>query len=142
LYIDKYICIARHDHPELRRLRTASGFRRARHILVTASDTGHGAHEVAHRALESAIAPDRIMLRVPSFVAAALVASHSDGVAIVPANLVRALPGLRLAGFRPPITIPPIEVAQYWHERFQRDPGHRWLRAACFALFGRSRARS
>src|ERR1043166_378854 len=25
LYIDKYVCIARHDHPELRRLRTAAG---------------------------------------------------------------------------------------------------------------------
>ena len=51
LYIDKYVCIARRAHPELRRLRTPAGFRRARHILVTASDTGHGAHEAAQRAL-------------------------------------------------------------------------------------------
>jgi DNA-binding transcriptional LysR family regulator len=141
LYIDKYICIARPEHPDLRSLRSAAGFRRARHILVAASGTGHGAHEVAQRTVEAAIAPDRILLRLPSFVAAALVASRSDGVAIVPANLARALTGLRLVSFRPPIAIPPIEVSQYWHERFQRDPGHRWLRGACFALFGRTRAR-
>ena len=137
LYIDKYICIARRAHPELRRLRTPAGFLRAHHILVTASDTGHGAHEAAQRALESVIAPDMVVIRLPSFVAAAAAVSRSDGVAIVPANLARALTGLGLVAFRPPIATPPIAVAQYWHERDQRDPGHRWLRAACFALFGR-----
>ena len=89
------------------------------------------------------IAPDTVLIRLPSFVAAAVAASRSDGVAIVPANLARALTGLGLAAFRPPIaTPPPIAVAQYWHERDQRDPGHRWLRAACFALFGRPRSRA
>jgi DNA-binding transcriptional LysR family regulator len=141
LYIDKYVCIARQDHPELRRLRTAAGFRRARHILVAASDTGHGAHEAAQRAIEAAVAPDQRWLRLPSFVAAAVVASRSNGVALVPANLAHALTGLQLTAFRPPIAIPPIEVAQYWHERYQRDLGHRWLRATCFALFGRARSR-
>jgi DNA-binding transcriptional LysR family regulator len=142
LYIDKYVCIARRAHPELRRLRTPAGFLRARHILVTASDTGHGAHEEAQRALEAVIAPDTVLIRLPSFVAAAAVVSRSDGVAIVPANLAHALTGLGLAAFRPPIATPPIAVAQYWHERDQRDPGHRWLRAACFALFGRPRSRA
>lgn len=137
LYIDKYVCVARRDHPALRRLRTAAGFRRARHILVTASDTGHGAHELAQRALDTAIDPGDVLLRLPSFVSAAVVASRSDGVAIVPANLARALAGFGLVAFRPPIPIPPFAVSQYWHERAHRDPGHRWLRAACFALFRR-----
>jgi DNA-binding transcriptional LysR family regulator len=101
LYIDKYVCIARRAHPELRRLRTAAGFRRARHILVTASDIGHGAHEAAQRAVDAAIAPDTVRILLPSFVAAAVVASRTDGVAIVPANLARALTGLGLAAFRP-----------------------------------------
>lgn len=141
LYIDKYVCIARQGHADLRRMRTAAGFRRARHIVVTASDYGHGAHEAAQRALEAAISPDRLLLRLPSFVAAAVAVARGDGVALVPANLIRALPGLAVAAFRPPIAMPPIEVAQYWHERNQRDPGHSWLRGTCFALFSRSRAR-
>ena len=139
LYIDKYVCIARRGHPQLARLRTAAGFRRARHILVTASDTGHGAHAAAHRAHEAIVAPDDILLRLPSFVAAAVVASQTDGVAIIPANLARALAGLRLVAFRPPLPFPPIAVSQYWHERYQRDPSHRWLRQTCFALFSTRR---
>lgn len=136
LYVDRYVSVVRRAHPALPKLRTAAGFRQARHVIVTASETGHGAHEVAQGALEAVIAPGNVLLRLPSFVAAALVASRSDGIATVPANLAHALAPLRLAAFRPPIAIPSIAVAQYWHERYQRDPGHRWLREICVALFG------
>lgn len=139
LYADRYVSVVRRAHPQLRHLRSAAGFRRARHILVTASETGHGAHRVAQGAIEAAIAPDRVLLRLPSFVAAAVVAAQTDGVATIPANLAHDLGKLRLAVFRPPIAIPPIEVAQYWHERYQRDPGHRWLRQTCATLFARAR---
>jgi DNA-binding transcriptional LysR family regulator len=142
LYVDRYVSVVRRAHPGLRRLRTAAGFRQARHVVVTASETGHGAHEVAQLALETAIAPDNVLLQMPSFVAAAVVASQTDGIATIPANLAHALSGLQLAVFRPPIAIPPIEVAQYWHERYQKDPGHRWLRETCFALFRRERPRA
>jgi len=135
LYVDRYVSVARRAHPALRRLRSAAGFRNARHILVTASETGHGAHRVAQGAIEATIAADHILLRLPSFVAAAAVAARTDGVATVPANLAHDLGRMRLAVFRPPIAIPPIEVAQYWHERYQRDPGHRWLRQTCATLF-------
>jgi DNA-binding transcriptional LysR family regulator len=139
LYADRYVSVVRRAHPQLRRLRSAGGFRRARHILVTASETGHGAHRVVQGALEAAIPPDQVLLRLPSFVAAAVVAAQTDGVATIPANLAHDLGRLRLAVFRPPIAIPPIEVAQYWHERYQRDPGHRWLRQTCATLFARAR---
>ena len=138
LYVDRYASVVRRAHPGLRRLRTAAGFRQARHIIVAASDTGHGAHETVQDVLDAAIAPDNVLLRLPSFVAAAVVASQSAGIATIPANLAHALAGLRLTAFRPPIAIPAIPVAQYWHERYQRDLGHRWLRQTCFALFGRA----
>jgi DNA-binding transcriptional LysR family regulator len=139
LYADRYVSVVRRTHPALRKLRTATGFRQARHVIVTASETGHGAHEAAQGALDAVIDPENVLLRLPSFVAAAVVAAQTDGVATIPANLARDLTRLQLTAFRPPIAIPPIEVAQYWHERYQRDPGHRWLRAACVALFGRAR---
>jgi DNA-binding transcriptional LysR family regulator len=138
LYADRYVSVVRRSHPQLRRLRTAAGFRAARHIVVTASETGHGAHQAAQGALEAAIARDRVLLRLPSFVAAAVVASRTDGVATIPANLASDLGQLGLVTFRPPIAIPPIEVAQYWHERYQHDPGHRWLRQLCVDLLGGS----
>jgi DNA-binding transcriptional LysR family regulator len=81
------------------------------------------------------------MLRVPSFVAAAIVAAETDGVAILPTNLARRLATpLGLAAFDPPVALPRIEIAQFWHERYHRDVGHRWLRNLTFQLFaGRDR---
>ena len=86
------------------------------------------------------MAPENILLRLPSFVAAAIVASQSDGVATIPARLAQVIAGpLGLATFKPFVPLPSIEITQYWHERYHRDPGHRWLRSVCFDLFGRSR---
>jgi hypothetical protein len=31
--------------------------------------------------------------------------------------------------------MPPAEVAVHWHERFEADPGNRWLREQVIALF-------
>jgi DNA-binding transcriptional LysR family regulator len=86
------------------------------------------------------VAPENILVRVPSFIAAATVASQSDGVAIIPARLATVIAGpLGLATFKPILPLPTLEIAQYWHERYHRDPGHRWLRSLCFDLFGKAR---
>ena len=130
----------RRDHPERRRLGTLAGFRSARHIVVTASETGHTAHQVAQEAIEAAVAPTASLLRLPSFIAAALVAAETDGVATMPAKFAVTVEGAAATGdVRPPVAMPPIHVAQYWHERYHHDPGHRWLRETCFDLFARGR---
>jgi DNA-binding transcriptional LysR family regulator len=138
LYTDSYLSVVRSDHPKRPRLARLAEFCAAQHIVVTASETGHSAHQMVQQVLEAAIAADRVLLRLPSFVAAAVVAAETDGIATLPANLaVVVKQRLDLVSFRPPVAMPPIVVAQYWHERYHRDPGHRWLRQACFGLFGR-----
>jgi DNA-binding transcriptional LysR family regulator len=140
LYSSSYLSVARKDHPKLAALRSRSGFCAARHIIVVASDTGHSAHKMVQHALEAEIAPESVLLRLSSFPAAAIVASRTDGVATIPANAATFFAEkLGLAAFRPPIPLTAIEIAQYWHERYHRDPGHRWLRSLCFDLFARSR---
>jgi DNA-binding transcriptional LysR family regulator len=140
LYFSGYLSLARRDHPKLARLRTAAGFRAAHHIIVMASDLGHAAHHMAQHALEAEIPPERVLLRLSSFIAAAIVASRTDGVATVPENVAMHLAEqLGLATFRPSIPLPQFEIAQYWHERCHLDPGHQWLRAAAFNLFAKSR---
>jgi len=92
------------------------------------------------QALETEVAAENILLRLPSFVVAMLVVSRTDGVATIPANLTTFFSEqLGLATFRPPIPLSPIEIAQYWHEKYQRDPGHCWLRSAYFDLFAKYR---
>jgi DNA-binding transcriptional LysR family regulator len=140
LFFIGYLSVARKDHPKLRTLNKRSGFCSARHIIVAASDTGHAVHQIVQQVLETEIATENIMLRLPSFVVAMLVVSRTDGVATIPANLaVSFAEQLGLATFRPPVSLPPIEIVQYWHERAQRDPGHRWLRSAYFDLFAKYR---
>jgi DNA-binding transcriptional LysR family regulator len=139
LYTDGYLSVVRRDHPRKRHLGRIAEFRSAQHIVVTASETGHTAHRMAQQTIEGAVAAERILLRLPSFIAAALVAAGTDGVATLPANLAISLKEwLQLATFKPPVTVPPISVAQYWHARYHQDPGHRWLRQTCFNLFARS----
>jgi DNA-binding transcriptional LysR family regulator len=142
LYTDGYLSVVRRDHPDRRRLGRLAGFRSARHIIVTASETGHTAHQVAQETIEAVVAHDRVLLRLPSFTAAALLAGETDGVATVPAKFAMTVKNrFGLVTFRPPVAMPPIHVAQYWHERCQRDSGHRWLRETCFDLFARAAAR-
>jgi DNA-binding transcriptional LysR family regulator len=139
LYFDDYSSVLRKRHPRLSKSQSRIGFLAERHILVTGSETGHAAHLAAHRVLSSAIAPGNVMLRVPSFIAGAIVAAETDGVATLPTNLAQRLAGpLGLVAFETPIALPRIEIAQFWHERYHRDAGHRWLRNVTFELFARS----
>jgi DNA-binding transcriptional LysR family regulator len=138
LYFDGYSSVLRKRHPRASKSQSRLGFLAERHILVTGSETGHAAHRTAHRALSSAIAPANVMLRVPSFVAGAVVAAETDGIATLPTNLALRLAGpLGLVAFETPIALPRIEIAQFWHERYHRDPGHKWLRHVTFELFAR-----
>ena len=78
-----------------------------------ASDTGHAAHQMVQQALEAEIAPESVLLRLSSFIAVAIVASRTDGIATVPANVATFFAGrLDLATFRPPMPLPPVEIAQ------------------------------
>jgi DNA-binding transcriptional LysR family regulator len=138
LFSDGYLSVMRKRHPRLAKARSRAGFLDERHVLITASETGHAAHGEAQRVLTSEIAPSNILLRVPSFIAGAIVASQTDGVVTLPANLADSIAGpLGLVAFKPPIALPRIEIAQYWHERYHRDPAHRWIRARTFELFGK-----
>lgn len=138
LYSDGYLSVARKSHPRLAKLRSRGGFLGELHILVTASETGHAAHRAAQAALAGEVPPANVLLQVPSFVAAASVTAETDGIATLPANLAHRLAGpLGLIAFDCPVSLPRIEIAQYWHERYHRDDGHRWLRSLTFELFGR-----
>jgi DNA-binding transcriptional LysR family regulator len=137
LFFDGYVTVVRDGHPRIAALRSRTGFLAERHILVTASETGHAAHVTVQRVMASQISPSNVMLQVPSFIAGAIVAAETDGLMTLPANLAKRLAKpLGLTAFETPITLPRIEISQYWHERYHRDAAHRWLRSVTFDLFG------
>jgi LysR family transcriptional regulator, nod-box dependent transcriptional activator len=77
----------------------------------------------------------RIEVTVESFL---LVPFLLEGTLMVSLILERA--ARRLAGItsvrtlKPPLSLPDIHEALYWHPRHTSDPGHRWLRERLAAI--------
>jgi DNA-binding transcriptional LysR family regulator len=130
-----YVSIASADHPRLVARPSLKAFAAERHVLVSTAGTGH-AHQLAERAIEEAIPAENIVCRVPTFLAGAYLASRTDAIVTVPETMARELEEpLRLRLFPTPMRMPRIDVSQYWHERFHREPGGQWIRALFASLF-------
>ena len=138
LFSATYMSLMRRGHPRLLKTPSVADFIAEKHVLVVAERTGH-AMQVAEEALESAIPPQNITIRVPGFTAAALAAKQTDAIATLPSPLAAVLAReLDLELVKPPVRLPKFEIAQYWHERYHREPGNKWMRAMLFGLFGAS----
>ena len=128
LFFESYVAVVRRDHPFDKKAPTPQRFLEARHVLVTARETGH-AHADAERLLEAKIPDENIALRAPSFVAAAMTVKHTDMVCVMPGNLATYVAReFGLVIIPAPLDLPRVEIALLWHERFHRDPGNQWLR--------------
>lgn len=131
LFRDPYVCLMRADHPIA--TLTRKRFLEASHALVTY----RGGHRVIEEALERAGLARKIALRVPHFTVVPMVLERTDLILTLPARVARVFE--RRGAFKslpPPLAIPPAEVAVHWHERFEADPGNRWLREQVIELFG------
>jgi len=129
LFRDPYVCLMRKDHP-IQAL-TKKKFVEASHALVSY----RGGHHVIEEALERAGLARRIALRVPHFTVVPMVLEKSDLLLTLPARVARVFE--RRGHFKslpPPVPIPPADVAVHWHERFEADPGNRWLRELVIEL--------
>jgi len=135
LWVEKYVSVVRKGHPRLHGETSLRAFAAEKHILVSTLGTGH-AHLLAERAVEAAVPPGNIICRVPIFLAAAIIAKHTDAVATLPVSIATVLAeDIDLDILAPPIKLPRIEIFQYWHERFHRDPGNQWIRKVFTRLF-------
>jgi DNA-binding transcriptional LysR family regulator len=130
LFRDPYLCLMRADHP-IQSL-TKKKFLAASHALVTY----RGGHRVIEEALERAGLARRIALRVPHFTVVPMVLERTDLILTLPARVARVFERRgKLKSLPPPVPIAAAEVAVHWHERFERDPGNRWLRELVIELF-------
>jgi DNA-binding transcriptional LysR family regulator len=134
LFRDPYVCLMRADHPAIGSRLTRKQFVEASHVLVTYRG---GGHRVIEEALERAGAARRIALRVPHFTVVPMVLERTDLILTLPARVARVFERRgRFKALPPPVPMPSAEVAVHWHERFEADPGNRWLREQVVQLFG------
>ena len=126
LFTSEYACLASARHSTIRRQVTRRAFLAARHAVAEAQGTGHGIVEKTLRRLHL---DKQIGARVPHFLALPLIVAASDMLATVPrplGKLMRAIADVHIHDH--PLPLPSIPVRQFWHERFNDDPGNRWLR--------------
>jgi DNA-binding transcriptional LysR family regulator len=139
LFAGTYMSLSRTGRSRAARAPSIEEFVNARHVLVSAAGTGH-AHQMVEHVIEALIPAANIIVRVPGFTAAAIVAKHADAITTLPEPIAAVLSReLDMQLMRTPLDLPRFEIAQYWHERFDREPGNQWLRSIFRSQFGGSR---
>ncbi len=133
LFEHSFTCLVRRDHPTIDHDMTLDQFLAADHAVVAPEGRSQ---EIFERRMSELNLKRRIALRSPHITTVPLLVATSDLITVVP----RAV-GLLYARFAslklvdPPISIPPIEIKQFWHRRVHNDPGVVWLRKLVAQLF-------
>jgi len=132
LISDRFACLVRAGHPQLRGRLDLDLYCRLPHVLISPrGDSG----SVVDSALEQLGRRRRVALRVPYFLVAPLVVARSDMILTAPAHLARELAAHYPLQLLPaPLELPGFTLHLIWHERFDDDPAHRWLRDTMVAV--------
>ncbi len=147
LCTEGFACAARKGHPKVRGKLDLATYVETPHLVITLGDDAGPTW--VDQALAKLGKRRRVAVRVRYFMAAPLVIAQSDLLLTGPSMLVRYFARLvPLQVFAPPIELPTYPEEAYWHERFDDDPAHAWLRrlvqetARSFGLPEKPRKRS
>ncbi|MBV8804172.1 MAG: LysR family transcriptional regulator [Sinobacteraceae bacterium] len=125
LFSERYVCIARKNHPGLKRGLTIDRFCALEHLVV--SPRGGGFTGPADRALGSIGRAGNVVVSASHFLLVPEIVARSDLIALVPERLVRGL-GKRLRVLEPPLGVEGFTIGMVWHERTHAHPGFGWFR--------------
>jgi DNA-binding transcriptional LysR family regulator len=127
LLTEAFACAARKGHPSIDGALDLDSYVQTPHLLITlGDDTGP---TWIDRALTKLGRKRHVAARVRYFMAAPLIVARSDLLLTGPSMLIRYFAELvPLQVLRPPIDLPTYPEEAYWHQRFDQDPAHRWLR--------------
>lgn len=124
---DPYVLVARKNSPALSGQMSREAFEALEQVAFVWSRE-HGPSPLAQR-LESHGLKRRVKYAVPSLVTVAAVVAASDLVGVLPLRVARgfqATYGLAMCAC--PFELPPMPIYMVWHESFDSDEGHVWLR--------------
>lgn len=101
--------------------------------MVVAKGTGHG---IVEERLGRAGIERPVRLQLPHFAAVPYIVSESDLVVTVTDKFAEATrERFGLAVQEHPLPFPEIPINLFWHRRYHRDAGNRWLRGLLFTMF-------
>ncbi|MEN9579499.1 MAG: hypothetical protein RJA70_2508 [Pseudomonadota bacterium] len=147
LYTEGFACAVRKEHPVVRGQLDLRTYIETPHLVITLGD--NTAPTWIDQALAKLGEQRRVAARVRYFMTAPLVIAESDLLLTGPSMLIRYFARLvPLQVLPPPLALPTYPEEAYWHERFDDDPAHVWLRhlvkktARGFGLAEKPRKRS
>jgi len=127
LYDEPAVCVVREGHPCLHRRWNLDAYLRYGHLDL-AAHTRYFSNAI-DRILQGQNRHRHIVATLSSYLVCPFVLGSSDLIATMPASVARAMStATRTVTLKVPLSLPNIAVSLYWHERYQDDPGHAWLR--------------
>jgi DNA-binding transcriptional LysR family regulator len=124
LFAERFVCLARADHPALVNGLSLDAFTTLPHLLVTLRDDARGAVD---EALSRIGRQRRVLATMARFLAIPAVLARSDAIATVPARFAAGAQGCRQ--HEPPIAIPGWTEQLLWRAGAERDPLVGWALA-------------
>ncbi len=129
LYRDELICIADRRNKRLKNGRMKlEAYLDSPHVTVARNrDSGIQVDEI----LDLMSIARRIVVAVPHYLSVPALIRGTDLVALSRKRLLsvfRMSSELVVFPVPLPMKVPDLEFIQIWHKRYERDPGHRWLR--------------
>jgi DNA-binding transcriptional LysR family regulator len=133
LFVDSFACLTRADHPSISNPVTLEELLRASHVVVSSHANSTGPLD---RVLAQLGVNLKVAVRTPHYLAVPMILEQLNLAVVMPARPAAIF--ARNYGFRVvPLgfNLPTIDVCQYWHQRFARDPGLMWLTSTIHKLF-------
>jgi DNA-binding transcriptional LysR family regulator len=135
LFSDSFSCCMRKNHPLAAKKMTLKTYCELPHILIAPS--GDLSSQVDKILAKNKI-KRQIAIGTSGFLAAGWAASRSDAILTAPSKLIEEFENiLPLKSFEVPLEIPSITIKQVWHERMNKDAGHKWFREKLFAALNK-----
>jgi DNA-binding transcriptional LysR family regulator len=147
LCTEGFACAARRGHPTIDATLDLATYVKTPHLVIMLGDDSGPTW--IDQALAKLGRKRTVVVRTRYFMTAPLVIARTDLLLTGPRMLIRYFAELApIQVLTPPIELPTYPEEAYWHERFDEDPPHRWLRgqvkaaAREFGLQERPRKRS
>lgn len=135
LFVQRYVCMFRKGHPLDKGGITQEEYRAAQHLVVLPPGS---AHAQVSEFIERRGIKRNVRLTVPNYapVGYILGTGNSNLVATVPESYaIRCVEPFGVSYVAHPFPVPETAVNLFWHAKFHRESGNKWLRQLVVDLF-------
>ena len=119
---DRYVCVARKDHPLIGGNITLEHYLSLGHIHISSRRRGMGFVDLT---LQKMGISRNIQMRAQHYWALPKLLNKTDLLSVMPATMAQSL---KLKVVELPFAIEPLELRLYWHKSSDLDPANIWMR--------------